>query len=178
MRGNEVSMKRAPEFETSEAEERFWDETELTDVAAEEVEVRRPKRPLSATFAVRLDEQSVKALRLIAERRGIGATQLVRSWILERLRLESAAGELANPSADDDELRVRRAVLDDVASKLPDLVAAAVLAAGLGAAAGKAASKAKKKRSAQTSIRNKQTRRREQQTQRNQEPQKEANERR
>lgn len=154
-------MQRPPEFETSESESRFWDETDLTDVASEEVRVQRPKRPLSATFAVRLDEQSVQALRLIAERRGIGATQLARSWILERLRLESAAGELANPAADDDELRVRRAVLEDVASKLPDLVAAALLAAGLGVAAGKAASKAKKKRSAQVSIRNKQDSRRE-----------------
>ncbi len=141
-------MKRTPEFETSEAEDRFWDETDLTDMASEEVKVRRPKRPLSATFAVRLDEHSVHALRLIAERRGIGATQLARSWLLERLRLESAAGELANPEADDEELRVRRAVLDDVASNLPDLVAAALRAAGLGTAAGKAASKANKKRSA------------------------------
>ncbi len=141
-------MKKVPELETSEAEDRFWDETDLTDVASEEVKVRRPKQPLTATFAVRLDEQSVQALRLIAERRGIGATQLARSWILERLRLESAAGELANPSADDDELRVRRAVLDDVASKLPALVADALHATGLGVAAGKAASKPQKKRSA------------------------------
>jgi hypothetical protein len=119
-------MKRAPEFGTAEAERRFWDETDLTEVESEEVKVARPKRPLSATFAVRLDEQSVQALRLIAERRGIGVTQLARSWILERLRLESAAGELANPTADDDELRVRRAVLDDVASLLPALVADAM----------------------------------------------------
>ena len=110
----------------------------------EEVKLRRPKRPLSATFAVRLDEHSVQALRLIAERRGIGATQLARSWLLERLRLESAAGELANPKADDDELRIRRAVLDDVASNLPELVAAALHAA---VAAGKVASKGKRKTS-------------------------------
>jgi len=148
-------MKKTPEFEIPEAEARFWDDTDLTDVAAEEVNVTRPKRPLSATFAVRLDEQSVQTLRRIAERRGIGATQLARSWILERLRLEAAAGEFANPAAGDEELRVRRAVLDDVASKLPNLVAAAVRAAGLGAAAGKAASRTKKKRSAHSSIRRK-----------------------
>ena len=152
MRGNESSMKKAPEFETSDVEDRYWDQTDLTDVASDEVKVRRPKRPLSATFAVRLDEQSVQALRLIAERRGIGATQLARSWILERLRLESAAGELANPAADDDELRVRRAVLDDVASNLPDLVAAALRSA---VATGEAASKGRKKRSVQASARNK-----------------------
>jgi hypothetical protein len=137
-------VKRVPEFETSEAEDRYWDQTDLTDVASEEVKVRRPKRPLSATFALRLDEHSVQDLRLIAERRGIGTTQLARSWLLERLRLESAAGELANPQADDDELRVRRAVLDDVASKLPELVGAALLSAGV--SAGKAASRAKQKR--------------------------------
>ncbi|MPZ90021.1 MAG: hypothetical protein GEU68_00060 [Actinobacteria bacterium] len=95
--------------------------------------------------------------------------------ILERLRFESAAGELANPAADDDELRVRRAVLDDVASNLPDLVAAALLAAGIGAAAGKAASKRKKKRSAQASIRSKQVRRRDRPVQSDQESEVQVN---
>jgi hypothetical protein len=69
---------------------------------------------------------------------------------------------------------VRRAVLEDVASKLPDLVAAALLAAGLGVAAGKAASKAKKKRSAQVSIRNQQYIRRELPAEGSQEPEAKA----
>lgn len=150
-------MKRVPAFETPEEEAQFWDEVDLTDLEAEEVTVTRPNRPLSATFAVRLDEESVEALRLIAHRKGIGATQLARLWILERIRLEEAAGELANPAAGVQELRIRRAVIDDVGTKLPDLVAAALLAEGVGATAGKAASPAKRKRGMQHSVRKKQS---------------------
>lgn len=143
-------MKKVPGFETSEEEAKFWDETDLTETDAEEVKASRRSAPLSATFAVRLEERSVQALREAAAQKGIGATQLARSWILERLRLEEAAGELANPEADEQELRVRRAVLDDVGAALPDLVAAALAAAGLGAAAGKAVSQAKRRRDART----------------------------
>lgn len=140
-----MTMTKVPSFDHPEEERQFWGSTDLTDVDSEEVEVERADRPLSATFALRLDQDSVESLRHIARQRGIGVTQLARSWILDRLRLERAAGELANPEADEVELRARRAVMEDVGSRLPDLVAAAVVAAGLGNAAGKKFAQAKRK---------------------------------
>lgn len=135
-------------------EAQFWDESDLTELGPEDlepVEIRRPSRPLSTTFAVRLDQESVEQIRTIARARGIGPTQLARTWMLERLRLEARAGELANPDADEEELRIRRAVMDDVAEGIPDLVAVALLAVGVGAAGahlGAKASQAKKRRDA------------------------------
>ena len=132
-----------PEF-NSEAEERaFWDSTDLTDVVSgEKWEKNKAKRAPTTTFAVRLDQNTVDQIREIAGARGIGPTQLARAWILDRLRLELAAGELANPDADERELQIRRAVMDDVAKNIPDVVLATLAAFGIGAAVGKAASRA------------------------------------
>lgn len=86
-----MTRKRVPEFSSDEEEARFWDETsldELEDGELEEVEVERPSQPLPATLAVRFDEQTLGTLRKIAEQRGLGVTQLVRSWTMERLGRE------------------------------------------------------------------------------------------
>lgn len=148
-------MTNVPEEFSSEREEAaFWDENDLAALSPgelEEVEVHRPPRPLSTTFAVRLDQASVGQIRAIAKARGVGPTQLARSWLLERLRLEAQAGELANPDADEEELRIRRAVMDQVAQGVPEIAAAALVALGIGAAgvyAGSKASQAKKRRDA------------------------------
>lgn len=133
-----MTTKPVPEFK-SEAEEReFWDSTDLTDVVPKEKWKRnKSKRAPTTTFAVRLDQNAVDQIREIASARGIGATQLARAWMLDRLRLELAAGELANPDADERELQIRRAVMDDVAKNIPDLVLAALAAFGIGSAVGK-----------------------------------------
>jgi hypothetical protein len=47
----------------------------------------RPRKA-QATFALRLDPAVVAELRRIAEVQAVGPTQLVRSWVLERLEIE------------------------------------------------------------------------------------------
>ena len=138
-----TSAKPVPDFK-SEAEEReFWDSSDLTDVIPEQQwKKNKAKKGPTTTFAVRLDQQTVDQIREIAGARGIGATQLARAWILDRMKLELAAGELANPDADERELQIRRAVMDDVALNISDVVLGALAAFGIGAAVGKAASKA------------------------------------
>jgi hypothetical protein len=56
---------------------------------------RREGRPsrAQATFALRLDPAVVAELRDLARVRDVGPTQLVRSWVLERLELEHQRGE-------------------------------------------------------------------------------------
>jgi hypothetical protein len=47
-----------------------------------------------ATFAIRLDAADVTAIRVLASDAGIGATQLVRRWVLERLAAEEHRRDL------------------------------------------------------------------------------------
>ncbi|MHB1500267.1 MAG: hypothetical protein ACYCYK_03720 [Candidatus Dormibacteria bacterium] len=47
-----------------------------------------PDGLLTVTFSTRLDRRTVARLRTVAQRRGTGATQLVREWVLDRLAAE------------------------------------------------------------------------------------------
>ena len=58
--------------------------------------VNRPGRPQEA-FALRLPPEVVAELKVMADVRGIGVTQLVREWILERLELERRRTETSDP---------------------------------------------------------------------------------
>jgi hypothetical protein len=58
----------------------------------ESVVVERPRRPLSATYAIRLDMVTVKALRAEARRRGVFPTQLARIFIQQALAESGKAG--------------------------------------------------------------------------------------
>src|SRR5437588_5023577 len=53
------------------------------------VDVERPREP-QATFALRLAPDDVAEIRRLARDRGLGPTQLVRSWVVERLRAPAA----------------------------------------------------------------------------------------
>lgn len=123
--------ERIPTFETKEEEAAFWEKTGLEQLASSElepVELERPRRPLSTTFAVRFDPQTVERLRALARLQGIGPTQLVRRWVLERLRIERAAGALAVRPGEYQELEsiLRQRVLDTLMEQIPQAVEAAM----------------------------------------------------
>jgi len=87
-----------PTFEGKEEEARYWEKTGLDQLSPDEyekVDIERPERPLSATFAVRFDPEAIELIRRVARSQGLGPTQLVRSWVLERLKIERAVGVLA-----------------------------------------------------------------------------------
>jgi hypothetical protein len=123
--------ERIPTFETREQEAAFWEETGLEHLAPgqlEAAELERPRRPLSTTFAVRFDPETVERLRALARLQGIGPTQLVRRWVMERLRIERAAGALAMRPGEYQELEsvLRRRVLDTLMEQIPQAVEAAM----------------------------------------------------
>ena len=72
------------------AERDRYDRSELDYSRLRRVQLRRAagSTPLS-TFAVRLEAEVIDELRRVAAERGVGATQLAREWILERLAAES-----------------------------------------------------------------------------------------
>ncbi|MBA2317882.1 MAG: hypothetical protein H0V93_08905 [Euzebyales bacterium] len=56
-------------------------------------EVRAEGRQRSMTLSARFNPVDVARIRAIAQREGVGATQLVRSWVLEALEVAEEAGE-------------------------------------------------------------------------------------
>lgn len=124
--------KHVPKFKTREQEAEFWQNTDLGQIAPdefEEVEVERPRRPLSTTFAVRFDENTIAMLRKVAKARGLGATQLVRAWVIERLGIERAVGVLAKGKSDfplDFEVALRRTIVDALMENVPIAAEAAM----------------------------------------------------
>src|SRR5688500_13624009 len=69
------------------------------------------------TFTIRLDQAALDSIRVIAELHGVGPTQLVRTWVLDRLALEREAGPLSELTTDypaDVERLIRTKVIDAI----------------------------------------------------------------
>jgi hypothetical protein len=76
-----------PENESTDQAREHYDHTELPLSTLRRVAANRPGRPQEA-FALRLPPEVVDELVFHFELRGMGVTQLVREWIVERLELE------------------------------------------------------------------------------------------
>lgn len=84
-------MSKLPKFETEQDEAEFWathDSTEFLE-DTEPVEVtfadhRQPKKQI----ALRLDSETIDALKAVARRKGVGYQTLIRLWVNERLEQE------------------------------------------------------------------------------------------
>lgn len=117
--------KQVPQGMTREEAAEFFDHTDITDIWDQlEPATLEASKLKSVTFAIRLDPRTVKVIRALAEREHIGPTQLVRSWILDRLQLEAKMGALAEPTTslpNHLEREIRERVLDAILEALPEL---------------------------------------------------------
>jgi predicted DNA binding CopG/RHH family protein len=86
-----TAKKRIPEFASIEEEAAFWDTHSTADYEDEfkPVCVRFAKR-LSEGLTIRLDHETLEKVRAEAHERGIGATTLIRMWVLEHVRQRHA----------------------------------------------------------------------------------------
>jgi predicted DNA binding CopG/RHH family protein len=86
-----ATPSRIPQFTSREEEAAWWDNHDITDYLDElkPVKVRFAKN-LSEGLTVRLDPETMQALRERAKRHGIGPTTLIRMWVMERLRAEAS----------------------------------------------------------------------------------------
>src|SRR5437867_2307636 len=95
--------------------EREWYDTHEFDYEAmPRVGLERSGRP-RATFALRLEPEVIDEVRRLAEDQGMGPTQLVRAWVLERLRAELTGEGAVDPA-------LERKVLELVRRELPALL--------------------------------------------------------
>lgn len=68
----------------------FYDHHDLTELPpGEPVDVEPARRPM-VSRSVRFDLDTMRRLRTMAERRGVGVTQIMREWILDRLAAEES----------------------------------------------------------------------------------------
>ena len=78
---------RIPDFKTRAEEAEFWDTHDTTEFEDEFKPVRATfAKNLSEGITIRFDPQTLGQLREQAAEKGIGATSLIRMWVLERLR--------------------------------------------------------------------------------------------
>ena len=83
------TAKRNPLDDDPEVQAFDAGELDLTGLRRAKVTVgREPK----SSLAVRFELADLERLRVRAEGRGVGITQLVRQWVLERLSVEDAGG--------------------------------------------------------------------------------------
>lgn len=76
-----------PRFADRAEEAEFWDTHDITDYRDELKPARaRFSRGLSEGITIRLDPETLRELRELAQEKGIGPTTLARMWILEQLK--------------------------------------------------------------------------------------------
>lgn len=85
-------MKKIPKFKSEKEEAAFWATHDSADYLTETKEVKAKfSRPKKKLVSLRLDDNTIKELRKIADSKGIGYLQLVRMWVLENLTKSKAA---------------------------------------------------------------------------------------
>lgn len=85
-------MKKIPRFKSEKEEADFWSAHDSTDYLSETKEVKvKFARPKKRLISLRLDDNTIRKLKKIANSKGIGYLELVRMWVLENLSKTKAA---------------------------------------------------------------------------------------
>lgn len=113
-----------PRFGSREEEALFWDQVDVSTLPSQDfepadIEVGPRGKPITTTLAIRFDQRTVQLLRALAKSQGLGATQVVRAWVLERLRIEQEAGALGGVEGSEIEAIVARRVIDKLMTEAP-----------------------------------------------------------
>ena len=85
-----VKLSKVPKFKTEEEEAQFWQNhspLEFRDEFEEVPGVHFPS-PKRRIIALRMNDQQVKSIKHISEKKGIGFSTLIRMWVLEKLGQE------------------------------------------------------------------------------------------
>lgn len=86
-------MSKVPPFTSEQEEAEFWathdstafmEDTEPVEITF--IDHRQPKKQI----ALRLDGETIDALKAVARRKGVGYQTLIRLWVNERLEQEQA----------------------------------------------------------------------------------------
>lgn len=83
-------MKKIPKFKTDDEAAKFWETHGFEDYHRDtkEAEIRFVKKPKKA-ITIRLDSDDIKTVEVVAHRKGLSYTSLLRMWIKEQLTKET-----------------------------------------------------------------------------------------
>ncbi|MCY7383466.1 MAG: BrnA antitoxin family protein [Microcoleus sp. CAN_BIN18] len=81
-----MNIKTIPQTDSIQELAQFWDTHDLTDFEAQLEEVIEPVFDREALVQIRLRSQEVEAVKKVARSRGINYTDLIREWVLEKVR--------------------------------------------------------------------------------------------
>ena len=81
-----MNIERIPPTDSIQELAQFWDTHDLSDFEEQLEEVTEPIFIREALVQIRLRSQEVEAVKKVAKSRGINYTDLIREWVLEKVR--------------------------------------------------------------------------------------------
>lgn len=81
-----MKAKTIPQFDNIPAMASFWDSHSLTDFDDELEEISGKVFQRAKSITIKLPPKDAAAVKQAAKTKGLTDTQLVRTWVLERLR--------------------------------------------------------------------------------------------
>jgi predicted DNA binding CopG/RHH family protein len=81
-----MSTQKIPQTDSIQELAQFWDTHDLTDFENELEEVEEPVFEREAVVQIRLQPQEVEAVKEVAKSQGIDYVDLIREWVLEKVR--------------------------------------------------------------------------------------------
>lgn len=84
-------MAKIPKFANEQEEAEFWATHDATKFFQDTKPVDvtfTDARPRKTQIAVRFDPNTLRELRAVAQRKGVGYQTLIRMWVMERLTQE------------------------------------------------------------------------------------------
>jgi predicted DNA binding CopG/RHH family protein len=82
---NKMSTKKIPQFDSIQAMAEFWDSHDLAEFEDQLEEVTEPVFERVTLVKIQLPKVEVEMVKKIAKAQGIGYTELIRDWVLERV---------------------------------------------------------------------------------------------
>jgi len=82
----EMSANHLPNTDSIHELAKFWDTHDLTDFEGELEEVKEPVFERHAAITVPLQPSEAEAIHAMAKSKGLADTELVREWVLEKIR--------------------------------------------------------------------------------------------
>ena len=105
-----ITRRKLPNTDSIEELARFWDTHDLTDFEEDLEEVGEPifVRTKGTSLSIDLQPGQAQHLTKIARSKGLTETNVVRQWIVERLRQSQGTGRLPNEASQRTAQKTRR----------------------------------------------------------------------
>ena len=81
-----MNQTRIPQTDSIQELAEFWDTHDLTDFEDELQEVTEPVFERRATVKIPLQPEEMRAVKELAQSRGVDCADLIRQWVLERIQ--------------------------------------------------------------------------------------------